>query len=77
MQQTRPAIFPVVESVRSYAEFISGTALYAALESFVDKTDSQIALTERSDEFSALQGGTAADTYWRDRIKKEGWPTPA
>lgn len=67
-----PATFPVVESVLSFAEFISGTALYIALESFVDKTEPQIALAGRTDEFIALQGGTAAATYWRERVKNEG-----
>jgi hypothetical protein len=69
-----PATFPVVESARSFAEFLGGTALYVALEAFVDMTDPQIALAERTDEFIAMQGGTDAAAYWRDRIKKEGWP---
>lgn len=71
-----PATFPVVESARSFAEFISGTALYVALESFVDTTDPQVALAERTDEFITMQGGTDAATYWRNRIGKEGWPLP-
>ncbi|MGQ3382296.1 hypothetical protein [Glutamicibacter sp. TV12E] len=72
-----PATFPMVESVRSFAEFISGTALYFALKAFVDESDPQIALAERTDEFIALQGGTTAATYWRERVKNEGWPFPA
>ncbi|WP_345472990.1 hypothetical protein QMQ05_03305 [Glutamicibacter ectropisis] len=72
-----PAAFTVVESVRSFAEFTSGTALYIALESFVEMTDPQNALAERTDEFIALQGGTTAAIYWRERVKNEGWPFPA
>ncbi|MFC5789153.1 hypothetical protein EDM22_00215 [Agromyces tardus] len=71
-----PATFPVVESTRAFAEFQSRTALYVALESFVDSTDPQSALAERTDEFNAVQGGTDAATYWRDRVRNEGWPLP-
>lgn len=71
-----PATFPVVESARAFAEFLGGTALYVGLESFVDMTDPRVALAERTDEFIAMQGGTDAATYWRDRIKNEGWPLP-
>jgi hypothetical protein len=72
-----PATFPVVRSTRSFAEFQSATALYVALESFVDNTDLQLALTGRTGEFLALQAGTDAASYWRERVKNEGWPLPA
>lgn len=71
-----PVAFPVVESVRGYAEFASGTALYIALEAFVDGTDPKATLAERTDEFNALQAGKDAATYWRERVAAEGWPLP-
>ncbi|WP_298875326.1 hypothetical protein [uncultured Microbacterium sp.] len=71
-----PVSFAVVQSVREYAEFISGTALYSALESFVDGTDPKVALAERTDEFAAMQAGKDAATYWRERVAAEGWPRP-
>jgi len=71
-----PVAFAVVQSVREYAEFISGTALYSALESFVDGTDPKVALAERTDEFIALQAGKDAATYWRVRAAAEGWQLP-
>ncbi len=71
-----PVSFAVVQSVREYAEFISGTALYSALESFVDGTDPKVALAERTDEFAAIQAGKDAATYWRERVAAEGWPLP-
>jgi len=49
-----PASFPVVESVREYAEFVSSSALYLALESFVDATDPASALTLRTSEYTAM-----------------------
>jgi hypothetical protein len=71
-----PASFAVVESVRSFAEFLGGTALYIGLESFVDNTDPATALTLRTDEFVAMQGGQDAASYWRSRIARDGWPLP-
>lgn len=71
-----PASFPVVESVREYAEFVSGSALYLALESFVDATDPASALTARTSEYTAMQAGQDAASYWRDRVTNEGWPLP-
>lgn len=71
-----PVSFAVVQSVREYAEFISGTALYSALESFVDGTDPKVALAERTDEFVAMQAGKDAATYWRERVAADGWPLP-
>ncbi|GAA3610071.1 hypothetical protein [Agrococcus terreus] len=72
----KPVAVAVVESVQGYAEFTSGTALYIALEAFVDGTDPKAALAERIDEFNALQAGKDAATYWRERIAAEGWPLP-
>lgn len=69
-----PASFATVQSVRGYAEFASGTALNLALESFVDGTVPAAALTERSDEFTAMAGGQDAATHWRDQVANDGWP---
>ena len=71
-----PAGFAVVESVRAFAEFLGGTALYLALESFVDNTDPATALAFRTDEFIAMEGGQNAASYWRGRVAKDGWPLP-
>lgn len=71
-----PSSFAVVQSVREYAEFLSGTALNLALESFVGGTDPSIALAQRTDEFTAMQGGQDAASYWRGRVAKDGWPLP-
>lgn len=70
-----PTNFAVVQSVREYAEFVSGAALNLALESFVEGTSPAVALAERSDEFIAMQSGQDATTYWRERIAEEGWST--
>ncbi len=69
-----PADFQVVESVREYAEFVSGNALDLALESFVNATDPAAALTARTSEYTAMQAGQDAASYWRDRVTNEGWP---
>jgi hypothetical protein len=71
-----PAVFSVVESVRDYAEFVSGNALYLALESFVDGTDPAHALTVRTAEYTSMQAGQDAAGYWRNRVRNEGWPLP-
>jgi hypothetical protein len=69
-----PATFAVVQSVREYAEFLSGTALNLALESFVEGTPPIAGLTGRTGEFTAMQSGQDAARYWRLRVAKEGWP---
>lgn len=71
-----PVSFTVVQSVRSFAEFLGSTALNFALESFVDRTDPATTLTLRTDEFVAMQSGLDAVSYWRGRITKDGWPLP-
>ncbi len=71
-----PVTFAVIESTRGYAEFASGTALYIALEAFVDVTDPKVALAERTDEFVTMQAGKDAATYWRERVAADGWPLP-
>lgn len=69
-----PTSFPAIQSVRDYAEFIGGSALYLALESFVDATDPASALAARTNEYTAMQAGQDAASYWRDRVASEGWP---
>lgn len=71
-----PASFPVVQSVCEYAEFVSGSALYLALESFVDATDPGSGLAARTSEYTAMQAGKDAASYWCDRLTSEGWPSP-
>ncbi|MER6178330.1 hypothetical protein [Streptosporangium sp. NPDC001681] len=63
-----PATFAVVESVREYAEFLSGGALNLALESYVEGTVPAAALRKRTDEFTAMQAGQDAASYWRARL---------
>src|SRR5690606_6244234 len=55
-----PTSFAVVESVREYAEFISGAALNLALESYLEGSCPAVALTERTDEFIAMESGLNA-----------------
>lgn len=62
-----PASFAVVQSVRDYAEFLGGGALNLALEAFVDGVSPATALAARTDEFTALQGGQDAASFWRAR----------
>jgi hypothetical protein len=63
-----PASFAVVESVREYAEFLSGNALHLGLESYVEGTAPDIALASRTEEFRAMQAGQDAATYWRSQL---------
>ncbi|MFJ8815245.1 hypothetical protein [Amycolatopsis thermoflava] len=70
-----PASFTVVQSVRAYADFLGGSALNRGLESYVEGTAPAAALATRTDEFTAMQGGQDAASYWRARIASEGWPT--
>lgn len=63
-----PVSFPVVQSVREYAEFLGGRALNVSLESFVEGTDSATALAARTEEFRAVQEGKDAATFWRARV---------
>lgn len=52
-----PAGFPIVESARGYADFLSGSALSHGLESYVEGTVPAAALAKRADEFTAMQAG--------------------
>ncbi|MDC5699350.1 hypothetical protein OO014_19040 [Intrasporangium calvum] len=70
-----PATFPVVQSVREYAEFLSASALYLALESYVDNTPADVMLAAGTAEFVAMTGGQDAATYWRAEIAAKGATT--
>ncbi|GAA3826684.1 hypothetical protein [Amycolatopsis tucumanensis] len=70
-----PASPTVVASVREYAEFLGGSALNLGLESYVEGTAPAAALAARTGEFTAMQGGQDAASYWRARIAADGWPT--
>jgi len=67
-----PASFAVVESVREYAEFLSGTALQLGLESYVENTSAATALAQRTAEYEAMRTGTDAAAYWRARPAADG-----
>ncbi|WP_197683333.1 hypothetical protein [Jiangella alkaliphila] len=63
-----PASFAIVESVREYAGFLSGTALSIGLESYVEGREPAAALAKRTDEFIAMQAGQDAASYWRAHL---------
>ncbi|GCD42132.1 hypothetical protein [Streptomyces paromomycinus] len=63
-----PASFATVGSVREYAEFLSGSALNLGLESYVKGTPPATVLTQRTDEFTAMNAGQDAVTYWRAQL---------
>lgn len=71
-----PTSFNVVQSAREYAEFAGNTALYLAIESYVQGTPVAATLEQRSDEFLAMNEGVDAEAYWRERVAKFGWPIP-
>ena len=63
-----PATFPVVKSVREYAEFLSASALNLALESYLDNTPTASMLAARTAEFVAMTGGQDAASWWRTEM---------
>jgi len=67
-----PASFAVVESVREYAMFLSGTALQLGLESYVENIAAGTVLAQRTAEYEAMQTGTDAATHWRARPAADG-----
>ncbi|MHA7304092.1 hypothetical protein ACX80E_02425 [Arthrobacter sp. TMN-49] len=67
-----PANFDVVQSVREYAEFLGGGALNLALEAFVDDISPPTALAARTDEFTEMQDGQDAASFWRARPAATG-----
>ncbi|WP_329453157.1 hypothetical protein OG894_41890 (plasmid) [Streptomyces sp. NBC_01724] len=63
-----PASYAIVESVRDYARFLSRSALSLGLESYVEGTTPAAALAKRTEEFTAMQAGQDAASYWRARL---------
>ncbi|MBO0609857.1 hypothetical protein [Myceligenerans salitolerans] len=63
-----PTNFPIVESVREYATFLSSGALRLGIESYVENSPPQTALKLRTPEVIAMQAGQDAVTYWRRRV---------
>ncbi|MFJ6636712.1 class I SAM-dependent methyltransferase [Streptomyces sp. NPDC091376] len=63
-----PASFAIVDSVREYATFLSGSALNLGLGSYVEGTVPATALAKRTDEFNAMQAGQDAASHWRDQL---------
>ena len=72
-----PASFAVIESVREYAEFLSGSALQLGLESYVARIAPATALAQRTAEYEAVKTGTEAASYWRARIAAGEQASPA
>jgi len=67
-----PASFAVVESVREYAMFLSGTALQLGLESYVENMAAGTVLAQRTAEYEAMRTGTDAAAHWRARAAADG-----
>ncbi|MFJ2568464.1 hypothetical protein ACIO02_37065 [Streptomyces sp. NPDC087568] len=63
-----PASFAIVDSVREYARFLSRHALNLGLESYVEGTSPAAALAKRTDEFTAMQTGQDAASYWQQQL---------
>jgi hypothetical protein len=63
-----PTSFAMVKSVREYASFLSTSALWRGLESYVDATDPQTVLASLTPEVVAMRSGQNAATYWRNRL---------
>ncbi|MFC6155646.1 hypothetical protein [Kribbella jiaozuonensis] len=66
-----PSSFAIVDSVREYAEFLSGTALALGLESYIDATAPDAVFAARTDEFTSIQTGLDAASYWRAQLAAE------
>lgn len=50
---------------------LSGTALNLGLESYVEGAVPAVVLAKRTDEFTAMQAGQDAASYWRARLTAE------
>lgn len=66
-----PSSFAIVDSVRQYAEFLSGSALELGLESYGDATAPAAVFAARTDEFTSMQTGLDAANYWRAKLAAE------
>lgn len=69
-----PAGFAVVESVREYAEFLSGAALSLGLESYVEGRAPTAVFGHKTDELMAMTAGQDAASYWRARLATQRAP---
>ncbi|MFC1417516.1 hypothetical protein [Streptacidiphilus cavernicola] len=63
-----PAGFSIVESVREYAEFLSGAALSLGLESYVEGRAPTAVFGHKTDELMAMTAGQDAASHWRARL---------
>ena len=63
-----PTNFPIVESVREYATFLSSSALMLEIESYLENGQPRKALESRSPEAIAMQSVQDAVTYWRRQL---------
>ena len=63
-----PAQFAVVDSVQEFAEFLSNSALGAALDAFTSQNDFGTVLAQINELQQALTSGQTAAAYWRGRV---------
>ncbi|GAA4694133.1 hypothetical protein APR04_002359 [Promicromonospora umidemergens] len=66
-----PTSFAMVKSVREYASFLSSSALWRGLESYIEVVDPRTALTSLTPEAAAMRSSQDAATYWRNRIASQ------
>ncbi|WP_460848554.1 hypothetical protein [Nocardioides ultimimeridianus] len=67
-----PAGFRVIESVRDFAEYLSGWALNLGLESYTNGTLFVSVLQTGTDEFEAMSAGADAASYWQSWLDAQG-----
>ncbi|MEW2139682.1 hypothetical protein AB0892_24395 [Streptomyces sp. NPDC005409] len=63
-----PVSFAIVESVRDYAAFLSGSALNLGLDSYIEGRAPAAVVTQRTGELTAIRAGQDAAGYWRARL---------
>ena len=66
-----PTSFAMVESVREYASFLSSSALWRGLESYIEAIAARTALASLAPEAVAMRSGQDAATYWRNRLASQ------
>lgn len=66
-----PTSFVMVDSVREYASFLSSSALWRGLESYIEAVVPRTVLTSLTPEAVAMRSGQDAATYWRNRIASQ------
>ncbi|MFJ8437432.1 hypothetical protein [Kitasatospora griseola] len=72
-----PVGFAIVESVREYAEFLSGGALNLGLESYIEGRTPAAGFNRRTDELTAMLAGQDAAGFWRARLAAQRASDPA